>query len=292
MGGYQPYVNCGKVNNYGIDCELDWNGKIGRNFRYYIRPNFTFSRNKVLYNAEIPSYDYKNGVGKRLDEHVDYVFDHFVKNQTEADRLNKVGYQTWGTLIPGDAVYKDLNRDGVIDDNDKTVVGNPQFPEIQFGIPVGFQYKNFDFSVLFQGSALCDMQLTGSAIYAFPLYDNDQFGKVKNIHMQSWTSETASTAKLPALHFGKDDNNKRDDSSLFVYNSSYVRLKTIEVGYKLPHELIRKVNLEQVRFYAQGLNLLTFDKLKDVDIDPESGNGWGGKYPITKVVNFGVSITF
>jgi TonB-linked SusC/RagA family outer membrane protein len=292
--GYQngPYVNCGKVNNYGIDCELDWNGKIGRNFRYYIRPNFTFSRNKYIYDAQIPSYSYKNDAGKRLGEHIDYVFDHFVKNQTEADRLNKIGYQSWGTLIPGDAVYKDLNGDGVIDDNDETAVGNPQFPEIQFGIPIGIQYKNFDFSVLLQGSALCDMQLTASAIYAFPLYDNDQYGKVKKIHMKSWTAETAATAKLPALHFGKDDNNKRDDSSLFVYNSSYVRLKTIEVGYKLPHELIRKVNLEQVRFYAQGLNLLTFDKLKDVDIDPESGNGWGGSYPITKVVNFGVSITF
>lgn len=293
VGADASYVNCGKVKNWGVDLEIDWNDKIGKNFRYYIRPNFTFSRNKIVYSAELPvGYSYNRETGRRLDEHYDYVFDHFVKDQTEADRLNSVGYMSWGTLIPGDCVYRDLNRDGIIDDNDKTVVGNPQFPEIQFGIPMGIQYKNFDFSMLFQGSAICDMQLKASAIYPFPIYDSDQFGKVKKIHLKRWTPETTSSAKLPALHFGEDNINKRDDSSLYLYNASYVRLKSVEVGYRLPRQWIAKAKLEQVRIYAQGLNLLTFDGLKDVDIDPESGNGWGGKYPILKVFNFGIDITF
>lgn len=293
VGADASYVNCGKVKNWGVDLEVGWNDKIGRNFRYYIRPNLTFSRNKIVYSAELPvGYSYNRETGRRLDEHYDYVFDHFVKNQTEADRLNSINYMSWGTLAPGDCVYRDLNRDGIIDDNDKTVVGNPQFPEIQFGIPMGFEYKNFDFSMLFQGSAISDMQLTASAIYPFPIYDSDQFGKVKKIHLKRWTPETASTAELPALHFGEDNINKRDDSSLYLYDASYIRLKSVEIGYRFPHQWIAKAKLEQVRIYAQGLNLLTFDGLKDVDIDPESGNGWGGKYPILKVFNFGIDITF
>ena len=146
-------------------------------------------------------------------------------------------------------------------------------------------------AMLWQGSAICDQQLTSSAIYPFPLYDNDQFGKVKKIHLKRWTSETASTAKLPALHFGEDNINKRNNSSLYVYNASYLRLKTVEIGYRIPQRWLSKYKIEQIRFYAQGMNLLTFDKMKNVDIDPESGNGWGGQYPILKIFNFGVELT-
>ncbi len=293
IGADASYVNAGEVKNRGIDFEIGWQDRIGKDFSYYIRPNFTFARNEIIYNAELPvGYNYNRETGKRMGEHYVYIFDHFVKDQAEADWLNSIGYQSWGTLIPGDCVYRDLNRDGLIDDNDKTVAGNPQFPEIQFGIPVGFQYKNFDFSMLWQGAAICDMQLNESAIYAFPLYDNDQYGKVKKIHLNRWTPQTAATATYPALHIGKDDNNKNGANSLFLYDSSYLRLKNIEVGYRLPHRWITKANLQQVRVYAQGQNLLTFDKFGDVDIDPESGNGWGGSYPILKVFNFGVDITF
>lgn len=293
VGVDASYQNAGIVKNKGIDLEIGWQDRVGRDFSYYIRPNFTFARNKIIYNAELPvGYNYNQETGKRLDEHYVFVFDHFVKDQDEADRLNKIGYQKWGKLIPGDCVYRDLNRDGIIDDNDKTVVGNPQFPEIQFGIPVGFQYKNFDFSMLWQGAALCDMQLTDAAIYAFPVYETDQLGKVKEIHLDRWTPETAATAKLPALHLGKEENNNRGDNSLYLYNSSYVRLKNVEIGYRLPQQWIAKAKLERVRFYLQGTNLLTFDGMGDVDIDPEAGNGWGGKYPILKVFNFGVDVTF
>lgn len=293
VGADASYTNAGIVKNRGIDFEIGWQDRIGRNFSYYIRPNFTFARNKIIYSAELPvGYSYNRETGKRLDEHYVYIFDHFVRDQEEADWLNSIGYQQFGTLVPGDCVYRDLNRDGIIDTNDKTVAGNPQFPEIQFGIPIGFQYKNFDFSMLWQGAALCDMQLNNSAIFAFPMYDSDQYGKVKKIHLNRWTPETAETATYPALHMGTDDVNKRDDNSLFLYNSSYLRLKSVEIGYRLPHKWIAKANLEQVRIYAQGTNLLTFDGLGDVDIDPESGNGWGGNYPILKIFNFGVDITF
>ncbi len=293
VGADASYSNVGIVKNRGIDFEIGWQDRVGRNFSYYIRPNFTFARNKIIYSAELDvGYSYNRETGKRLDEHYVYIFDHFVRDQEEADWINSTGYMSFGTVVPGDCVYRDLNRDGVIDSNDMTVAGNPQFPEIQFGIPMGFQWGNFDFSMLWQGAAICSMQLTDSSIYPFPLYDSDQYGKVKSIHLNRWTPETAETATFPALHIGTDDVNKRSDNSLFLYDSSYLRLKNVEIGYRLPRHFVAKAKLEQVRFYVQGTNLLTFDKLGDVDIDPESGNGWGGSYPILKVFNFGVDITF
>lgn len=87
------------------------------------------------------------------------------------------------------------------------------------------------------------------------------------------------------------NNNKNAHSSLFLYDASYVRLKNIEIGYSLPYQLIKIANLQQVRFYIQGQNLLTWDKLGDVDVDPET-NSNGTWYPIQKVFNFGVNITF
>ena len=258
--------NLGEVSNRGVDIELSWNDKIGKDFRYYIRPNLTFSRNRLEYKAEVARKNsWRKETGKRLYENFVYVFDHFVADQEEADRLNKIGYQPWGQLIPGDVVYKDLDRNGVIDDEDRTAMGNPRSPELMFGIPFGFQYKNFDFSVLLQGATKSSILLNGAAVFDFPQFEQDKIGRVKKMHLDRWTPETAATAKYPALHY----------------------------GYNVSPKLLRKFHVQQARIYVQGLNLLTFDKLGDVDIDPETKSGDGASwYPIQKVFNFGIDITF
>ena len=286
--------NLGEVSNRGVDIELSWNDKIGKDFRYYIRPNLTFSRNRLEYKAEVARKNsWRKETGKRLYENFVYVFDHFVADQEEADRLNKIGYQPWGQLIPGDVVYKDLDRNGVIDDEDRTVMGNPRSPELMFGIPFGFQYKNFDFSVLLQGATKSSILLNGAAVFDFPHFEQDKIGRVKKMHLDRWTPETAATAKYPALHYGTHDNNKNGNSSLFLYDASYLRLKNVEIGYNVSPKLLRKFHVQQARIYVQGLNLLTFDKLGDVDIDPETKSGDGASwYPIQKVFNFGIDITF
>ena len=286
--------NLGEVSNRGVDIELSWNDKIGKDFRYYIRPNLTFSRNRLEYKAEVARKNsWRKETGKRLYENFVYVFDHFVADQEEADRLNKIGYQPWGQLIPGDVVYKDLDRNGVIDDEDRTAMGNPRSPELMFGIPFGFQYKNFDFSVLLQGATKSSILLNGAAVFDFPQFEQDKIGRVKKMHLDRWTPETAATAKYPALHYGTHDNNKNGNSSLFLYDASYLRLKNVEIGYNVPPQLLRKFHVQQARIYVQGLNLLTFDKLGDVDIDPETKSGDGASwYPIQKVFNFGIDITF
>lgn len=286
--------NLGEVSNRGVDIELSWNDKIGKDFRYYIRPNLTFSRNRLEYKAEVARKNsWRKETGKRLYENFVYVFDHFVADQEEADRLNKIGYQPWGQLIPGDVVYKDLDRDGVIDDEDRTAMGNPRSPELMFGIPFGFQYKNFDFSVLLQGATKSSILLNGAAVFDFPQFEQDKIGRVKKMHLDRWTPETAATAKYPALHYGTHDNNKNGNSSLFLYDASYLRLKNVEIGYNVSPKLLRKFHVQQARIYVQGLNLLTFDKLGNVDIDPETKSGDGASwYPIQKVFNFGIDITF
>lgn len=286
--------NLGEVSNRGVDIELSWNDKIGKDFRYYIRPNLTFSRNRLEYKAEVARKNsWRKETGKRLYENFVYVFDHFVADQEEADRLNKIGYQPWGQLIPGDVVYKDLDRNGVIYDEDRTAMGNPRSPELMFGIPFGFQYKNFDFSVLLQGATKSSILLNGAAVFDFPQFEQDKIGRVKKMHLDRWTPETAATAKYPALHYGTHDNNKNGNSSLFLYDASYLRLKNVEIGYNVSPKLLRKFHVQQARIYVQGLNLLTFDKLGDVDIDPETKSGDGASwYPIQKVFNFGIDITF
>ena len=254
--------NLGEVSNRGVDIELSWNDKIGKDFRYYIRPNLTFSRNRLEYKAEVARKNsWRKETGKRLYENFVYVFDHFVADQEEADRLNKIGYQPWGQLIPGDVVYKDLDRNGVIDDEDRTAMGNPRSPELMFGIPFGFQYKNFDFSVLLQGATKSSILLNGAAVFDFPQFEQDKIGRVKKMHLDRWTPETAATAKYPALHYGTHDNNKNGNSSLFLYDASYLRLKNVEIGYNVSPKLLRKFHVQQARIYVQGLNPVSYTHL-------------------------------
>lgn len=298
VGKPAPFINSGKVRNQGIDFEISWNGRIGKDIRYYIRPNFTFARNKIKFMNEIPyEEEYRRNTGRRIDEHFVYVFDHLVRDQEEADRLNAMnnggGFQPWGKLYPGDAVYRDLNGDGRIDDEgDRTFMGYPRTPEIQFGIPIGVQYKGFDLSVLFQGAANSSVLLNGAAVWDFPSYEQDQIGKVKPMHLDRWTEETKDVATYPRLTIGANNNNKNGQSSLFLYSAKYLRLKNLEIGYSLPGKAIRFAGLQNVRVYVQGMNLLTFDNLNKVDVDPETKSGDGSWYPVQRIFNFGVDITY
>ena len=158
VGQTAPIVNSGIVDNRGIEFQLGWDGRIGQHFRYWIRPNFTFARNKVKFCNEI-SYIDNNGrdcpwryqTGRRVGENFCYIFDHFVADQDEADRLNAMnggsGFAIWGPVQPGDVVYKDMNGDGVVNNYDRAAVGNPRTPEIQYGIRVVVQGIRFQYAV-------------------------------------------------------------------------------------------------------------------------------------------------
>ena len=106
-------------------------------------------------------------------------------------------------------------------------------------IPFGIQYKGFDVSVMFQGSLNSSILLNGAAVWDFPSYEQDQYGKVKHMHLNRWTEATKDVATYPRLTYGAYENNKNGNSSLFLYNANYIRLKNLEVGYSLPKNIIR-----------------------------------------------------
>ena len=111
------------------------------------------------------------------------------------------------------------------------------------------------------------------------------------MHLDRWTPETAATAKYPALHYGTHDNNKNGNSSLFLYDASYLRLKNVEIGYNVSPNWLRKFHVQQARIYVQGLNLLTFDKLKIFDPEGELTRD-DNTYPVMKIFSLGVNVTF
>ncbi|WP_315822281.1 hypothetical protein [Paraflavitalea speifideaquila] len=120
-------------------------------------------------------------------------------------------------------------------------MGHPRNPELQFGIPMGVSYKGFDLSILFQGATNTSVQLTNAAAYDFPTYGQDIIGRVKKIHLERWTPATAATATYPALHYGTHNNNKNPNSSLFLADGSYLRLKNLEIGYSIPITFLKKI---------------------------------------------------
>lgn len=313
FGKPAPPINIGIVKNHGFDFEVSWSDKIGKDFRYRVRPNFSFARNKIKYQREVARvYDWTYRTGNPVDQPFGYVFDGFIHDQAEADDITNNARQ-FGKVIPGDIRYKDLNGDGKITQlEDQKALGKPRIPEIQYGIPVDFSYKNFDISFLFQGAANSSIFLSTSAVWDFPAITNiqsegDRIGKVKPLHLQRWqpglSAKENANAKYPALHYGPYENNKLTgnnfNSSFFMYSGNYLRLKNVEIGYNLPQSLIKRWGLQRVRIYAQGANLITWDKLGDVDIDPEMGNTSGSNkgnldgywYPITKLYNFGLEVS-
>lgn len=297
VGAASPLLNAGIVDNKGFDFEITWSDKIGKYFTYSIRPNFSFARNRIVYMREVErSFPWQYRTGRPVGQPFVYLFDGFISSQKEANDLNamnnRTGFQKWGLVGPGDVKYKDIDGDGQITDlNDRVPQGFPRVPEIQFGLPITLRYKTFDLSILFQGATHTSLQLGGPATYDFPVYLNDEVGKVKPMHLQRWTPATATTAKYPALHYGKYDNNKQFNSSLFLFNAEYLRLKNFEIGYNLPHRWMKSLGLQRSRVYVQGLNILTFDRLKDADVDPEINDINGNWYPVMKVINFGLDIT-
>lgn len=292
VGTAAPMINSGKVKNKGFELEVSWNQRLG-NFSYFIKPNISFARNTIQFMNEIPrDYEWRKQTGRHIDQYFVYQFDHFVKDEAEAQRLTDQNYQ-WGKLRPGDVVYKDVNGDGKITDlGDRVADGYPSTPEIMFGAPLGFTYKNFDFTIMFQGAMNGSILLTGPAVWDFPTFSQDKIGKVKSMHLNAWTPENADNATYPALSMGTNDNNKNPNNSLFLYDRKYLRLKSMEIGYNFPLKWIRKIGFQQARCYIQGFNILTFDKLGKIDIDPETGRSDGNWYPVPRTFSAGIDLTF
>lgn len=280
---YLPPANMGEVVNRGFELELTHRYRIG-DFNYFIRANGSFSRNKILFMDEIDwPYDYLRRTGQSIGQLHGLTVIGFFKDQEDIDNSPR----QFGTVIPGDLKYKDLNGDGKIDANDEGPIGRSNVPQILYGLSAGFSYKDFDFSVLFQGAGNYNVIFSKEAAWEF--YNG---AKVMEQHLGRWTPETAATATYPVLHYGQNANNHRT-STFFLKNASYIRLKNIEIGYTFRNtHLGKNTAFKTIRIFANGINLITWDKMGNNSFDPEAPGGSSYYYPQLRAINFGFSTDF
>lgn len=278
-----PKMNLGEVENKGLEAELGWNHKIN-DFNYFIKGMFSFTRNKILdQNEQLRAYDYMYRTGHRIGQQFGLIADGIFQSYEEI----AIAAEQFGELQPGDIRYRDLNGDGIINENDITAIGYSNIPEIIYSSTIGFGYKGFAVSALFQGAANATVVLGAELDWEF--YNNAT--AMKDKHLARWTPETASTAKYHRLTNSSNGSGNNFQSSSFYHRSgNYFRLKNLELSYTFPKKWLRNTPLSKVMIYGSGYNLYTWDKVKI--IDPESRAAGQYFYPQTKIFNVGINVTF
>src|SRR5690606_436802 len=280
-------VNMGVVENHGYEIELNYNKRINNDWSILSKLNYNFARNKVVFSDELQypadyAYRYRQ-TGYRIGQVFGYPLrDGYYQSyeEIEAEGLNYVGY----TVRPGDFKYQDTNNDGLIDERDMVPMGYSGVPEFTFGGAFSINYRDFDVSFLFQGIRNVTQPLSGYGTMG--LYD------FRDRHRYAWTAERATAGeeiRYPRLSLGSSVS-ERDANAFFIENRSFIRLKNAEIGYRLPTRVSNRIGAKEVRFYVNGLNLITWDWMRTKDFDPEVNNSLS--YPVYRVFNGGVNVTF
>lgn len=301
--GVLPMMNIGRTENKGWDAEFTWRDKIGNDFSYFFRAIVSHAKNKILEMGEAPTpYVLSMQTGRSIGTIFGYVTEGFYNTQEEIDNGP---VETLRTPRPGDLRYKDISgpqgvADGVINEYDRVAIGNSR-PDFNYGLTVGFSYKNFDVSALFQGA-------TGASINiqkALTLGGTD--GRPRPLHLERWTEldadgnkitdraqllEMNKNASFPIL--SKNNGRSSAQSTFWLRSANYIRWKNLEVGYRLPANWVKKVKLTSVRFYGSAQNLVTWSALSDYQVDPESSrlSNPVDTYPQQRVYNLGCQIVF
>ena len=264
---------------------MNYNGQIGKEFRYRLKGTYSVAKNKIIFQDE-PTYanPYQAFTGNSIGMQKVYRWIGYYKDSTDIAKSPVPAAKPF----PGDLKYADLNADGKIDGFDQEVTGYSNIPNTTYGLQLGFNYKGFNLSVFFQGAKNFNVRAVAEAIRPFS-------SNLTAIHKTSWTPELGDNATFPRLSIGAGASDAIAYPSTFYFISgNYIRLKTAELGYTLPERWVKRLKLENVKFYANGLNLFTWTTLdKLYDFDPEiSTNTDRTIYPPQRMVNFGTTITF
>ena len=281
MYGAEIWMPEGEMENQGYEFSLEWRERI-RDFSYFISGNYSFARNTILNkNEEIRAYPWMYETGNPYGTRFGYQFDRFF---TEEDDFSQLPNQyLLGTVQPGDLKFKDINDDGIIDENDRTVIGKGKFPEIFYGLNAGVSYRGFDANILFQGTKNSTTNNYGYTQRAF----NNQTGNVTPQHLDRWTPGSGQNAKYPRLSLTNTNNTQ--SNSFWVMDNSFLRLKQAEIGYTFPVSVSRKISASNLRLFIMGTNLLLFDNIKFKDPEGEDG---AMRYPNVRTISFGLNLTF
>ena len=289
-----PQANVGEARSQGIDLSLDYNQSFNKDFWMSGRLNFTYAHSeyKVYEEPDYADTPWRSRIGYSTGQQWGYVAERLFIDQADIDNSPT---QTFGDYKPGDIKYKDINGDGQITSADQVPIGYPKSPEINYGFGLSMGYKGFDFSFFFQGlgreSFWIDYNKTAPFINQDDDWD-DYIGVNQLLQViadNHWSvSNRDPYAFWPRLSTEKVNNNSQR-STWFMRDGSFLRLKSLEIGYTLPKKWLKKLGMDTVRIYYSGTNLLCFSKF---DLwDPEMAEDGLG-YPIQRVNNIGINFSF
>jgi TonB-linked SusC/RagA family outer membrane protein len=289
-----PKANVGEVSSKGFDGNLKLRHKF-KEVDVTIRGNMTYSKNEIIErDEEYNYYWYKMEKNHRVDQAKGLIALGLFKDFEEI--RNSPTQSFGGTVMPGDIKYKDVNGDGKIDDNDKVAIGATTKPNLIFGMGASAHWNGLDVNVHFQGAGKSTFHINGSSVHMFSL--GDGWGNVLKelANSKRWISADISgdpstedpNAEYPRLTYGENKNNYQQ-STFWLRNGSYIRLKTVEVGYTFPTRLSNKLHLNKVRVFFIGSNLVTWSSFKLWD--PELGSSHGKNYPLSKTLSLGLSVS-
>ena len=291
------YANIGRLVNQGFEINMEYEKLFANGLYLSGRGNFSWSRNRKLYDDIPPQiWEYQNTYGYVVYQQRGLIAEGLFESQEDIDTWPK---QTFGDVRPGDIKYRDINGDGIVNVFDVVPIGYTHVPEINYGFGVSASYLGFDVSVFFSGVSNYTRFITGANLYGAST-NMDQLGQIyEDVALNRWTPENRnSNAPYPRLMLNKSENNQfaywmDEQSALSTFwqrDMSFLRLKNAEIGYTLPKHITRKIGMSTVRFYVQGVNLLTFSKFKLWD--PELAASNGNVYPQMRTVCFGANVNF
>ena len=289
-----PSANVGKVTSEGFDGHFTFRQKLGA-VGLTIRSNITYSKNEIVDRDEENNYYwYKMQKGHRVNQARGLISLGLFKDYDDIRNSPVQDFDGY-KVMPGDIKYKDVNGDGKIDGNDQVAIGATTKPNLIYGFGIAANWKGLDVNLHFQGAGKSTYFIDGSTVHKFKL--GDGWGNVLSEMANSnrWISADISgdpatenpNAEYPRLSYGPNSNNYQQ-STYWLRNGSYLRLKTVEVGYTLPTQLVNKVHFNTVRIFFVGTNLLTWSAFKLWD--PEMGSTDGKRYPLSKNLSIGISV--
>nr|WP_320947095.1 TonB-dependent receptor [Bacteroides intestinalis] len=295
-----PKANLGSVDSWGWELSLKWNDRLNSNFRYWLGFNLSYNQNKIIEKKEKPqSYEYMMEKGHRIGSRNVYKFWKYYYEGIEADYEKTFGSPFPHQLVddsklkPGDCVYVDLNKDGVIGNGDtsRELGVYTDDPEYTVGANLGFSWKNLDVSMQFTGAWNVSRELTSSFRSPFhtPNSENEG-GLLLYMYENTWTPENPSqSAAYPRATEANSANNYAG-SDLFIVNSSYLRLKSAQISYNFNFPFMKKLKLNQFALSLSGYNLFTLTGFKFGD--PESRTSDSVEYPLTRTFALGLKLGF
>lgn len=312
-----PSYNLGEVKNWGNELEITYRDKLNKNFNYWIKGNISNNQNEVVFRDEpiVSGLEYQAQTGKQINKGlylqanglytswadlyaVDAANNPILSQPVSAkdkdgnpykNGLGQTVYEkdlSFGNvpLQPGDIKMTDVNYDGVIDSKDYVRSGYTSIPRVTYGVSFGISYKGFDMSLLLQGAS-------GVAADPMPATNLHFNGTTEALFEVDWNrfnperNAAGETISFPIAAY----NRQAYRNTFFHLNTSYLRLKNVEVGYTFQRGLLKKAGLGSVRLYVNGFNLYTWSK-NNIWGDPENMGFMG--YPLTRTYNAGINVGF